>query len=202
MGNEVLVAAPDDIADWNSLQSYLGKRGYDVWRAFTPGEAFRIARTQPIKAVLSDYGLPGCSGLVFLRKVKAIAPNVELIFLSRSPTLSKAIKAMKDGAYDFYEFPVNRRLLLAVLEKAFEKEALTVEKVNLERRVKEKYGFENIIGRSKAMLSLLEKVGSIASKNVTVLLTGETGTGKELIANAIHCQSPRGSQPFIRAGSL
>ncbi|MBC8413040.1 sigma-54-dependent Fis family transcriptional regulator, partial [bacterium] len=103
----------------------------------------------------------------------------------------------REGAYDFFEFTVDPKLILAIIEKAIEKQNLSVKKMELECKIHEKFDPGNIIGRSKAMLHLFDIMGSISAKNVNILLTGETGTGKEMIANAIHYNSPRASQPFI-----
>lgn len=137
-------------------------------------------------------------GFAFLRRAREIRPFIEVIFLSDKVPLSQAIEAMKQGAYDFYEFPVNHRLLMAVIEKAIEKQVLLAEKTELERKVKERFNFGNIVGRSKAMQHVIEIVGSVAPKNVNILLAGETGTGKEMVANAIHYNSPRSARPFVK----
>lgn len=199
MSTAILTVSANGKAEWDRINSYLARKGYAVRTASTPAEACRVVRREPISAVISDYDLPKVSGLNFLRRLKAAAPHVEAVFLSKKASLQTAIRAMKEGAYDFYEFPVNKRLLLAVVEKAVEKQALFSEKIELERKVKEKYGFGKIVGRSKAMQSVLEVVSSVAKKDVSVLLTGQTGTGKEMIANAIHYGSRRSSGPFIRA---
>jgi DNA-binding NtrC family response regulator len=199
MGTAILTVSANGKAEWDRINSYLARKGYTVRTASAPAEAYRVLRSEPINAVLSDYELPKVSGLSFLRRIKAAAPHVEVVFLSNKATLQTAITAMKEGAYDFYEFPVNKRLLLAVVEKAVEKQALLSEKIELERKVKEKYGFGKIVGRSKAMQNVLEVVSSVAKKDVTVLLTGQTGTGKEMVANAIHYGSRQSSGPFIRA---
>jgi DNA-binding NtrC family response regulator len=113
-------------------------------------------------------------------------------------TLSKAIEAMKEGAYDFYEFPVNLRLLMAVIDKAIEKQNLFFEKTELEKKITQRFDFSTIIGRSKAFSSVLDIVRSVALKNVSILITGETGTGKELVASTIHYNSQRSSKPLIK----
>jgi len=145
-----------------------------------------------------DYDLSYIKGLKLLKRTKSLSPHVELIFLSEKVTVSKAIEAMREGAYDFYEFPINSRLIIAVIEKAIEKQSLYVEKTELERRVRERFDFGKIVGRSKAMQHVMEIVASVAPKNVNILLTGETGSGKEMIANAIHYNSRRAVKPFIK----
>ncbi len=192
----ILSVEGDDRKEWDKLRSYLKKKGCAVYQAAAARDAYRILRNEPIHIVLSDFKLKDSIG--FLKRVKTIRPQVEVIFLSGRVPLSGAIDAMKAGAYDFYEFPLNHRLLLAVVEKAHEKQSLFVEKVELERKVRERFNFGNIVGRSKPMQHVIEIVGSVAPKNVNILLAGETGTGKEMIANAIHYNSPRSSKPFIK----
>jgi DNA-binding NtrC family response regulator len=185
--------------EWTKTASYLARRkGVALTTASGAAEAARRLSSEEVNIVLADYNLPRGSGVNFLKRMKALKPSVEVIFLSDPAPLSKAIEVMKEGAYDFYEFPVNLRLLMTVIEKAGEKQALYVEKQELEEQVRERYEFGNIVGRSKPMRHVLGLVRSVAPKNVNVLIAGETGTGKELIASAIHYHSPRSHQPFIR----
>ncbi|MDA8387847.1 MAG: sigma-54 dependent transcriptional regulator [Nitrospiraceae bacterium] len=184
---------------WEKVRTYFGKKGFAVYQTSSVKEAFRVLRNEPIHIVLSDFWLNGINSINFLKKIKKGArPQVEVIFLCERVPLPAAIEAMKAGAYDFHEFPLNHRLLMAVVEKAYEKQSLFVEKVELERKVRERFDFGNIVGRSKPMQHVIEIMGSVAPKNVNILLAGETGTGKEMIANAIHYNSPRFSKPFIK----
>jgi DNA-binding NtrC family response regulator len=194
----ILVVAEKGDPEWERLIAYLRRKRFIVKNAITPSEAYRILKTEPITVVLLDYHFTQVNSLNFLKKIKAIKPHVEIIFLSEKATLSKAIETMKEGAYDFYEFPVNKRLIMTVIEKAVEKQSLFLEKIELERKIKERFGFDKIVGRSKAMQHVIDIVRSVAAKNVNILLTGETGTGKEMIANLIHYNSPRSSGPFIK----
>jgi DNA-binding NtrC family response regulator len=195
----VLVVEGSGSDEWEGIKSYLARRkGVVLHSASTASRAYSLIRTRPVNIVISDYDLLKTNFLRFLRKVKSFKPHIEIIFLSKRVPLLKAIEAMKGGAYDFYEFPVNLKLLAAVMEKAIEKQALYFEKEELERQVKERFDFSNIVGRSKAMQHVMNVVRSVAPKNVTVLLTGETGTGKEMIANAITYNSQRASRPFIK----
>jgi DNA-binding NtrC family response regulator len=194
----ILVVAEKGKTEWERIVVYLRRKGNTVQTASTASEAYRVLRNEPVNVVLSDPCLSKVNSLNFLKKMKALKPHVEIIFLSERVNLTRAIEAMKEGAYDFYEFPVNMGLILAVIEKAIEKQALFIEKTELEQKVKERFDFGKIVGRSKAMQHVMEVVRSVAPKNVNVLLTGETGTGKEMIANAIHYNSPRSSKPFIK----
>lgn len=194
----ILVLSAKGDKRWERLIAYLKRKGATLQCTSTARDTFSVLKKYPVNIMIANYDHPDIRGLNLLKKVKALRPHVELIFLSEKATLSKAIETMKEGAYDFYEFPINGRLILAVIEKAIEKQSLFVEKRELERKVREKYNFGKIIGRSKAMQHVLEIVGPVSSKNVNVLLTGETGTGKEMIANAMHYNSPRSTKPFIK----
>jgi DNA-binding NtrC family response regulator len=193
----MLVMSVLDDEKWKRLNSYLKRKGAEVYTASVSTEAYKIIKKYPISIVIIDYDYSKINSLAFLKKIKEQFPHIEFIFLSSKATLSKAIEVMKKGAYDFYEFPVNMRLLTAVVEKAVEKQSLHVDKIKLEEKILQRFNLGKIVGRSKAMQHVIDIVSSIASKNVNILLTGETGTGKEMIAQAIHYNSPRASKPFI-----
>ncbi len=198
MKYEILIVAGEEIEQYGEIEAYLVRKGFAVQCVMFAKDAYKVLRNSPVNIVISDYYLPNVSGLKFLAKVKEIKPYVELIFLSKQAALLKAIEAMKEGAYDFYEFPVNKRLLLAVVEKAVEKQLLFFEKRELETRVRDPFNSGNIVGRSKALKNVIDIVKSVSQKNVNILITGETGTGKEMVANSIHYNSPRAGNPFIK----
>jgi len=199
MKSNVLLISPVNRQEWKDLTSLLKKDGFNVLRLRSAKEAYEALRAERAKVIVTEYELPDAAGLEFLSSAKSMTANVEVVFLSEKASLAVAIEAMKAGAYDFYEIPVSSQLLVAVVEKAAEKNSLLLENTELERKVKEKYGLKKIIGRSKAIKNVMDVVSSITKKNVNVLLTGPTGTGKEMIANAIHFNSLRSSGPFIMA---
>jgi len=194
----ILIVSDKQNSAWKNIIKYLKRKRMHVHRASSTSEAFKILKSESINIVLSDFHLLKVKTSTFLKKIKRIKPDVELIFLSETATLSNAIDAMKDGAYDFYELPVKPRLLTTVIEKAIEKQLLFLEKVELEKKVKGILRFEDIYGRSKPMQYVINLISSVAPKNANVLITGETGTGKEMMAKAIHYNSPRASKPFIK----
>jgi len=198
MDHHILIICEEGVKEWERIASYLKKKGYILETVLTPKKAIGFLKHSPVNVVILDYQLPKVNILNFLKRIKEQQESVEIIILSKRPTLSKAIEAMKSGAYDFYEFPVNLRLLTAVIEKAIEKMTLHAEKVALEHKVKERFDFGKVVGRSKAMKNVMDVVRSVSPKNVSVLLTGETGSGKEMIANLIHHNSGRPSGPFIK----
>jgi DNA-binding NtrC family response regulator len=198
MKHSVLIVFNENKKEWGAVASYLRRKGYHLYPAASSKTALGILKKEPINIVISDYNLTNTNNLGFLKKIKEISPTVEVIFLSEKPSLLKGIEAMKAGAYDFYEFPVNHRLLNAVIEKAIEKETLYAEKRALERKMRDSFHAGKVIGRSKAMKNVMEVVKSVAFKNANILLTGETGSGKEMIANLIHHNSQRSSHPFVK----
>ena len=194
----ILIIYEEGIKKWERVSSYLKRKNYILETASTTKKALSVLKNRPVNIVILDYQLPKVNILKFLKRIKEERESVEVIFLSNRPTLSKAIEAMKAGAYDFYEFPVNLRLLTAVIEKAIEKMTLHAEKVALEHKVKERFDFGKVVGRSKAMKNVMDVVMSVSPKNANILLTGETGSGKEMIAKLIHHNSARASGPFIK----
>ena len=198
MQSNILIVSEDGNQEWGKIINYLRKRKMIVSTTSTVSDAYKKLKKKSINIILSDYFLPKVNSLKFLKKIKSIKPSVELIFLSKNATLSNAIEAMKEGAYDFYELPVKTTLLITVIEKAMEKQSIFLEKIELEKKIKEKFNFDNIVGRSKQMQNVTDIISSVAPKNANVLITGETGIGKEMIANAIHYNSPRASKPFIK----
>jgi DNA-binding NtrC family response regulator len=196
---EILVVEGENKEELRKICMSLGnKKGITLHTVKTVKEAYSLLRRKDISIVISDYDLPKVKVLDYLKKIKSIKPYVEIVFLSSKATLSDAINAMKTGAYDFYELPMSVRLLLTVMEKAAEKQSLYFEKKELQEKVIGQFDFSNIYGRSKSMEYVMSTVRTIARKNINVLISGETGTGKELIASAIHYNSPRASKPFIK----
>ncbi len=183
--------------DSDRILSYLKRRHVTTFVAPSAQKAYQLLRKYNITVVLAYYDNLKVNPLKFLEKIKAIKPYVEVIFLSEKVTLATAIDAMKAGAYDFYESPVNKRLIMTVLEKAAEKQSIHIDKIKLEKKEQERFNLGKIVGRSKAMQHVMDIIRSVASKNVNILLTGETGTGKEMIAQAVHFNSPRSLQPII-----
>jgi len=195
----LLMVTGENSGEWERTREYLSRRKNLVLHtAGSVGDAYRALREREINVVIADYDMPRVKVPLFLRKVREIKPYVEVIFLSNTATLSDAIRVMKEGAYDFYELPVRGSLMMTIIEKIAEKQSLYFEMKELEEKVKEQFDFDTIIGRSKAIEHVIRTVKSVAKKNISILLTGETGTGKELIANAIHYNSPRAAKPFIK----
>lgn len=190
----VIVASENN--HWKRIFSYLSKR-YNVRITAYHKEAYKFIEREPVSIIVMDYGILGVDTIGFLKKIKGIKPQTETIIIAESPKLSTAIETMNEGAYDFYELPVNTRLLKTIIDKAIEKQTLFLEKTALEERVI-RLDTGNIVGKSKKLKTVLNIAQSVASKNVNILITGESGTGKDMLANVIHHNSQRSSSPFVK----
>jgi len=197
MDTQILYIAEKGGPEEKRMLNYLRRKGITVLTAHRANDAYTLLKSHPVSVIIAEYNIPKSNPLKFLTTVKKIKPHVEVIFLSAKATLTKAIEAMKAGAYDFYESPVNMRLLMAVIEKAMEKQVIHLDKIELEKKVKARFNIGKIVGRSKEMQHVISIVNSVAPKHANILLTGETGTGKEMIAQAVHYNSLRASKPLI-----
>jgi len=176
----------------------LKKRGYAILLAANGKEALPLFQQKMIDLVITDVVMPKMDGIELLEAVKRLRPETEVIVISAQGTIEKAVQAMKLGAFDFIEKPINPRVLSLLVERALEKQTLILQNRDLRSRLEDKFHFKNIIGRSDRMVKIFELIRHIAPYDSSVLIIGESGTGKELIANAIHYNSPRASMPFIK----
>ena len=147
--------------------------------------------------VISDLKMKKIDGLEVLKAVKASNPSTEVVLITAYGTISTAVQAIRDGAYDYVTKPFRHQEILKVAKKAFEKKSLKDRVRYLEGEIRDKYQFEGIVGNSNAMQEVLKITSHVCQTGSTVLVTGESGTGKELIARAIHYNSPRKDGPFV-----
>jgi two-component system, NtrC family, response regulator AtoC len=162
------------------------------------GEAALEAVTMHVfDVVLLDILMPGLDGLDVLERIRAVSPVPQVIMLTATKTVKTAVRAMKLGAFDYVTKPFDIDELIVLVERAAQASALLQEVTALRQEVGQRYGFDNVVGRSPAMQAVLTTVGRVAPLRSTVLLTGESGTGKEVIAKAIHYNSPRASAPLV-----
>ena len=193
-----ILVVDDDHAVRQALSRTLEKAGYDVVLANDGQAGLDRLREGAVHIILADLKMPGLSGQELLKAAKTIAPDVEVIVITGHGTVEDAVEAMKEGAYDFITKPFKRMQLEKTVRKAAEKQALVLENRVLQARVDELQGAGQIIGSSPAILRTLELVNQVAPSTATVLIQCESGTGKELIANALHHGSPRRPRPFIK----
>ena len=196
IGKRVLVV--DDEENLRRVtQLKLQQAGYEAITARDGAQALQLLSHNPRDLIITDLKMPGMSGIELLRKVKEDYPEVIVIVVTAFGTIETAVEAMRLGAYDYIIKPVNSDALKLVVSRALEHHRLREEVSSLRSVIDRKYGFENIIGKSKPLLAMLDNAARAAHSDSTVLIMGETGTGKELLAKAIHFNSPRRDRPLI-----
>jgi DNA-binding NtrC family response regulator len=197
MSKTRILVVDDDESLRRVMQMQLEEAGYEVLAAPQGQDALTLMEDATPALVITDLKMPGISGLDLLRKLREVYPETTVIMVTAFGTVSTAVEAMKAGAYDYISKPVDYEQLMLVVNRAMERGQLIAEVKTLRANLDEKYGFESIIGRSKALLRVLEMASRVARRDSTVLIAGETGTGKELLARAIHQNSTRKDHAFV-----
>ena len=180
-----------------SLSDWLGSVGYDVEVAESGENALQIIRQKKIKIMVADLVMPGMNGIELMKEAKKIIPTISTVIITAHATIQTAITAIREGAHDYIEKPFCPEKVELLIEKLVEHQDLIEENISLRQKIKDRFLFEGIIAKSPKMLKIIELVKTVAPTNATVLITGETGTGKEVVARAIHHQSKRRNKPFI-----
>jgi len=160
-------------------------------------EALKRLEVNNYDLILVDMKMPGMDGMEFLGIVKSKYPDITVVMMTAFGDIDSTVKAMKRGAYDFIAKPFEHDALLLRLEKALERSRLKKENIKLQQERFSGYSFQNIVGKSNRMQKVFESIQMVAKTDLTVLITGESGTGKDLTARAIHALSPRKKAPFI-----
>ncbi|MGC9969568.1 MAG: sigma-54 dependent transcriptional regulator [Bryobacteraceae bacterium] len=194
--NRILVV-DDDESLRRVTEVQLQQGGYQVLTAASGQEALELLQKRPVELVVTDLKMPGMSGLELLKRIRADYPELVVIVVTAFGTIETAVEAMRAGAYDYVTKPVHIEELKLTIGRALEHVQLRQEVQALRTSLDSKYGFENILGRSSSLLSVLDMASRAAETSSTVLVRGETGTGKELLAKAIHFNSPRRENAFV-----
>ena len=194
-----ILVVEDEPVQLESIAGFLLKQGYRVLKASTPAHALETARQDVVDIVLSDFRMPGMNGVELLAGLKHINPSIEVIIMTAYGSVESAIEAMKFGAADYITKPVDLHLIQVLIRKTLERKQLVSENHLLRKQLQERFSFKGIISQSPAMEQVLNIAGRVAASNATVLITGETGTGKELVAKALHFSGSRRDKPFIVA---
>ena len=194
--NRILVV-DDDESLRRVTEVQLQQGGYQALTAASGREALELLLRTPVELVVTDLKMPGMSGLELLKRIRADYPELVVIMVTAFGTIETAVEAMRAGAYDYVTKPVHIEELKLTIGRALEHLRLRQEVQALRTSLDSKYGFENILGRSSSLLSVLDMASRAARTSSTVLVRGETGTGKELLAKAIHFNSPRREKTFV-----
>ena len=179
------------------LTRLLSLEGYKVFEASDGEEGLKILNQEEIHVVISDVKLPGISGIDLVPKIKDINRLIEIIVLTAYGTIADGVTAIKRGAFDYITKGDEDNKIIIAVERAMEKAQMSRRIEHLEKRVTEKYSFDNIIGQSLKIREAVNLAKRAAETDVTVLLTGETGVGKEIFAQAIHYESSRSKNSFV-----
>jgi two-component system response regulator PilR (NtrC family) len=186
------------------LGQLLTSEGYEVEPSMSGEEALAKHSSQAFDLILLDLLMPGLDGIEVLKRIKRIDPQAMVIIITAYASVESAISAMKIGAFDYVQKPFKHDDLLMTIHRALEHKRLQDENIRLKDELRQKFSFENIIGKSKVMKNVFDLVKAVAPTRSTILLQGESGTGKELVARALHLHSERADFPFIivNSGSL
>ncbi len=201
---QTILVIDDKESELETMSDALSNQGYRIVSTSSGEEALEIMKKQPFDVVLTDLKMPDVEGMEILKAARAMDSQPQVIMITGYGSIDKAVEAMRSGAEDFIPKPIGLAELREKVRKALESQylrqqnvALQRENVALQKQIDEKYGFSNIIGNSEQMHRIFDQLRLVAPTRANILICGETGTGKDLIANAIHNNSPRKGKPFI-----
>lgn len=192
-----LLILDEDRIMLQSLSQFLAREGYEVKTAAGVDEAVAILEGLQTELLLADINIPGVKPAEFLRTMRRRFPHVVTIVITGYGSIEGAVEAIKLGAFDYLTKPIIDDEIRVVVEKAVRQQALLFENQTLRQQLDLRFGLENVVGHDYRMLKVFDLVEAVADSRTTVLMTGESGTGKSLLARAIHHRSPRRDKPFI-----
>ena len=193
-----ILIVDDDLAHRTMLKKLLGGWGYDISEADDGSSAIDAVDRRAYDLILMDIRMLKVSGIEALDQIKIINPAIPVIIMTAFASVETAVDTLKKGAYDYLTKPLDFDELKIAISRATEHNRLKKENEYLKERLGQKFDTQNIIGRSPLMVKLLDTVAQVAATEATVLIAGKSGTGKEMIANAIHYNSQRKDAPFIK----
>lgn len=198
MGKKTIILVVDDEKIVReSLRDWLVNVGYKVEVAESGEAALGIIRRKKIKIMLADLVMPGIDGIELMKEARKIVPTIITVIVTAYGSIQTAISAIREGAYDYIEKPFCPEKVELLIKNLVSHQDLVEENIFLRRKIEDRYLFEGIIAKSPVMLRIFELIKTVAPTIATVLIIGKTGTGKEIVAQAIHHQSQRRSKPFI-----
>ena len=197
----VVLIIDDEEEIRESIELLLTSEGLNTDTAANGEEGLKKIDENFYDVVLLDLMLPGKSGMEVQKDIKRIDPTLPVVIITAIGALETAITAIKEGSFDYVTKPWNNEKLLVIVQNAIKQRHLMSENLQLRRALKERFGYNNIIGKSEKILKVLDLVTQVAASRSTILIQGESGTGKELIAKAIHLKSQRADKAFVPVNS-
>src|SRR5690349_14375465 len=199
-----LLILDEDRIILQSLSQFLVREGYEVRTTDDAADALAQLESSQFELLIADVNVPGVKPADFLRDVRRRFPQTVVVVITGYGSIEGAVEATKMGAFDYLTKPIVDDEIRVVVEKAIRQQSLLFENQTLKQQLDLRFGLENIVGHDYKMLKIFDLVGAVADSRTTVLMTGESGTGKSLLARAIHHRSPRRDKPFIEiaCGSL
>lgn len=198
MKRKYILIVEDDQIVLEQLSGALEDEGYDTTRTTSAETAISKLKKEEFSLVITDLRLPGANGLAIVEQVKKSSANCPVLVITAHASVGTAVEAMRRGAFHYLEKPLSVETLLVEVEKALEHAQALKERDVLRQRLSTEHGVGRILGRSKKMQAMREMILEVANTNSTVLITGDTGTGKELVANALHYESIRAGEPLVK----
>jgi len=192
-----ILVVDDEVGMVTLLRNYLAREGYEATTAPSAEVALQILEEHDIAVVLTDLRMPGMGGMELVREIHASRPDTQVILMTAFGSIDVAVEAVKAGAYHFVTKPVKLPEVGALVHKALTERALRLENRHLRQAVEERYTFGQLLGKSAVMQRLFSLLERLATTNSTVLIQGDSGTGKELVARALHYNGARRRHPFV-----
>jgi DNA-binding NtrC family response regulator len=197
MTREKILVVDDEPSIRKSLDMMLSMHGYQVGISADGKEALQVIDRDKPDLILADVNMPRMDGIELLKKTSEIDENIGVILITGYGSIDDAVSAMRLGAHDYITKPINDDEILTQIDRYFESKKLRLENQNLKRELKSRYRFENIIGADSKMQKIYDLIETVADTPATVTILGENGTGKSMLARAIHYNSSRAKRPFI-----
>ena len=191
-----ILVVDDEKSQRDILTVILEGEGYTVQPSSNVSQAMALYRSHPVDVVLTDLSMPERDGLALLDDLMKVDPEALVVLITAHGTVGSAVEAMKKGAFDYLEKPLDREELLITVARAFEKLSLVKENRHLRQQLHDKFKMGHILGHHALMEEVFRVIRKVAPSQTTVLITGESGTGKELVARALHAESSRKDRPF------
>ncbi len=192
-----ILAVDDDTSSLELLQTILDAHGYQIITATNGKEGLAIVQALPIDLVITDLRMPGMDGLAFLKAAHGNFSSMPVIITTAHASIDSAVEAIKKGAYAYLTKPITSERVLHLVGRAIAEQQLRQENLYLRRQLEQRHQFDNILGKSPHMQEIFRLIEDLEGSEATVLIQGNTGTGKELIARALHFHSPRKERPFL-----